>query len=129
MDPGPVATGPACPAGPDLWMREEPDGSFTVGLTREARGRIGPVAFYGPPTVGHRYAAGEPAFSIESGKWVGHLPLPAPGTVVATNEPLRGDPRPIHDDPLGEGWLFRMRPEDPAGPGRGNAPPRPAAVP
>ncbi len=107
-DPGPV-----CALGRDLWFRRDIDGSYVIGLTEAAQHRMGPIAYYRGPVAGRRYGAMEPALSLESAKWVGHLSLPASGTVVDTNGALETDPSPINRDPYGDGWLYRMRPEDP----------------
>jgi glycine cleavage system H protein len=111
--PGDRAQAPACPIGPDLWCRRDGVGSFVIGLSRQAQERAGSIAHYRGPSVGRRYARGEAAVSLESEKWVGHLPLPVPGTVIETNGSLERDPGPINRDPYGAGWLYRMRPDDP----------------
>lgn len=103
----------ACAIGTDLWCRRDRDGSYLIGLSQVAQDRAGRVAHYRGPVVGGRYGRGEPAVSLESEKWVGHLPLPVPGTVVDVNHALESDPSLINRDPYGEGWLYRMRPEDP----------------
>ena len=111
-EPKPPAA--ACAIGPDLWFRREPDGSFLLGLTDPAQRRAGKIAHYRGPVAGRFYRAGEPAISLESEKWVGHLALPAEGTVVEPNAALFDDPGAINRDPFGTGWLCRWRPKEPA---------------
>lgn len=106
-------TGAACRLGRDLWVRREEDGSYTVGLTSEAQARAGRIVHWRGPQVGTTYREGEPAVSIESEKWVGHLGVPASGMIVATNEGLYEDPAAINRDPYGGGWLYRLRAERP----------------
>ena len=114
-DPGPPSDrAPVCAISPDLWFRREPDGVYSIGLTEEAVRRAGRIARYRGPTEGRQYAARESAASIESEKWVGHLAVPIDGTVVATNEDAEADPSLVGRDPLGAGWLYRIRPSDPA---------------
>jgi glycine cleavage system H protein len=111
-DRRPVDSEAVCAIGPDLWVRAEPGGTYRVGLTDAAQRRSGPVAHYRGPTVGKFYRAGEPAVSLESGKWVGHLSLPVDSTVVATNPLVEADPSVINRDPVGAGWLYRVRPRE-----------------
>ncbi len=109
----PSGDGPACRIGTDLWYRREPDGTFRIGLTDDAVRRAGTLAQYRGPEPGRTYLGGEPAASIESEKWVGHLALPVDGTVVESNPAAEADPRTINRDPYGAGWLYRMRPSAP----------------
>lgn len=109
----PSDVGAVCPIGPDLWFRRDPDGTYVIGLTESAQRRVGSVAHYRGPTVGRSYRAGEPAVSLESEKWVGHLGLPVDGTVVAANPLIETDPTVVNRDPHGSGWLYRMRPREP----------------
>jgi glycine cleavage system H protein len=104
--------GATCAIGPDLWFRPLSDGTYVVGLTDEAQRRAGSLAHYRGPTEGRTYRAGEPAVSLESEKWVGHLGLPVDGTVVETNSRLEADPAIINRDPYRAGWLYRMRPRE-----------------
>lgn len=105
--------GPACTVGRDLWFRRAEDGTVVLGLTEAAQQRAGPISHFRGPLPGRTYRAGEPALSLESEKWVGHLALPVEGTVVATNALAERDPSTINHDPYGAGWLFRMRERDP----------------
>ncbi len=103
-----------CAIGADLWFRSDADGTVVVGLTDAAQRRAGTLAHYRGPLPGRSYRAGEPALSLESEKWVGHLGLPVDGTVVATNPEVEEEPGLINRDPYGAGWLYRMRPRVPA---------------
>jgi glycine cleavage system H protein len=38
----------------------------------------------------------------------------APGEVVAVNEALQDDPAVVNGDPYGDGWMIRVRMNDPA---------------
>ncbi len=111
---GPSSGSGVCAIGPDLWYRSDADGTVVVGLTDDAQRRAGALAHYRGPRPGRSYRAGEPAISLESEKWVGHLGLPVDGTVISTNPAVEADPASINRDPYGAGWLYRMRPRDPA---------------
>jgi glycine cleavage system H protein len=109
----PALDGATCAIGADLWFRREADGTYVVGLSDAAQRRAGPLAHYRGPIAGRTYRAGEPALSLESAKWVGHLGLPVDGSVVASNAQAESDPTTINRDPYGVGWLYRMRPKEP----------------
>lgn len=106
-------SGVPCLLDVDLWARREPDGSVTIGITDRAQLRAGPVVHWRGPAVGTFHRKGEAVVSLESEKWVGHLPMPLDGTIVATNEALYGDPTTINRDPYGRGWFYRIHPEGP----------------
>ena len=49
---------------------------------------------------------------MESGKWVGPVPAPVSGEIVAVNDALTATPGLINSDPYGAGWVARLRPSD-----------------
>jgi glycine cleavage system H protein len=51
---------------------------------------------------------------VESTKSVSDLYAPVSGDVTARNEGLDATPELVNTDPYGEGWLFELRPSDPA---------------
>ena len=93
------------------WARPEPDGTVTVGLTDVAQHLAKTLISAQPREVGRRVARGRSAGTVESGKWVGPVPAPVTGEIVAVNEKVRQDPSLINRDPYGEGWFVRIRPE------------------
>jgi glycine cleavage system H protein len=98
------------------WARPEADGTVRVGLSPFAQAELGDVAWIELPRVGARVARGEPACAIESLKSAGEVYAPVSGTVVAVNAALADEAgrAAVNRDPLGTGWLFALRPEDPA---------------
>lgn len=95
-----------------VWVRPEPDGTVTVGLTDVAQSLAKTIISATPREVGRTLAKGRSAGTVESGKWVGPVPAPVSGQIVAVNERLRSDPSLINRDPYGEGWFVRLRPTD-----------------
>ena len=59
-------------------------------------------------------AAGDTCGEVESTKSVSDIYAPVAGEVVAVNEALDATPELVNTDPYGEGWLFELRPADPA---------------
>jgi glycine cleavage system H protein len=97
------------------WARAEGE-LVRVGLSAFALAELGDVAWVELPPVGRHMQRGEAACSIESLKSAGEVYAPVSGTVVEVN-PLLADElgcSTVNRDPLGDGWLFAVRPDDPA---------------
>ncbi len=99
------------------WARLEPDGTAVrVGLSDFAQAELGDIAWIELPPVGSHLARGETACAIESLKSAGEVYAPVSGTVVSVNPALADEAgrTAINRDPLGEGWLFALAPDDPS---------------
>lgn len=96
------------------WVRREDDGSVTVGITAHAQELLGDLVFVEPPEVGTSYAAGDDCAVVESVKAASDVYSPISGEVVASNEKLGEAPETINSDPYGDGWIFRIQPDDDA---------------
>ena len=98
------------------WARIDPadPDSATLGITWYAQDALGEVVFFEPPQVGATIARDAPYAEVESVKAVSEVIAPLSGEIVEVNEELADDPRPINDDPYGEGWLVKVRLADPA---------------
>ena len=86
----------------------------TVGITDHAQEELGDVALILFPEVGRMLQRGEKYGEIESIKAVSDLYAPVSGEVVAVNESLTDAPETVNDDPLGEGWMLRLKMTQPA---------------
>lgn len=96
------------------WARLEEDGTVTVGITDHAQEALGDVVFVEHPEVGQQLAAEQEAGVVESVKAASDIYAPVSGTVVAVNEALEDAPENVNQDPYGNGWFFRLEPDDPA---------------
>ena len=94
------------------WVRMEPDGTATIGITFHAQEQLGDIVFVQTPDVGRKLAQGEECGVIESVKAAADIYSPLSGEVVAANAELETSPQNINDDPY-SAWLFRVRPSDP----------------
>ncbi|MEX2525075.1 MAG: glycine cleavage system protein GcvH [Gammaproteobacteria bacterium] len=94
------------------WIRQEEDGSLTFGITDHAQDSLGDVVFVELPEAGQTLNAGEEVAVIESVKAAGEIKLPVSGTVIEVNDALSDKPELVNSDPLGEGWFFRLKPDD-----------------
>jgi glycine cleavage system H protein len=95
------------------WVRQEADGSATVGITFHAQEMLGDVVFVEPPAVGRKVRQGEECGVIESVKAAADIYAPLTGEIVAANGELADAPEKINQDPYAA-WMFRIRPDSPA---------------
>jgi glycine cleavage system H protein len=93
-----------------VWVRPEADGTVVAGMTDVAQHLAGRIVAVSLRSLGKTLPRGKSAGTLESGKWVGAIPTPVAGEVVAVNESLKSQPARINEDPYGDGWLLRIRP-------------------
>ncbi|GAA3569356.1 glycine cleavage system protein GcvH [Marinobacter xestospongiae] len=91
------------------WVRDEGDGTATVGITDFAQEQLGDVVYIGLPEVGATVNGGEEAGVAESVKSASDVFSPVTGEVLAINESLEDEPEKVNEDPYGDGWLFKVR--------------------
>ncbi len=96
------------------WIRDNGDGTATVGITDFAQGELGDIVFVEIASVGTSVGQEESFGTIEAVKTVSELYMPVAGTIEAVNGALEADPELVNKDPYGEGWLVTIRVEDPA---------------
>ncbi len=96
------------------WLRSEDDGLVTVGITDFAQGHLGDLVYIQLPEAGKAMSKGEEAAVIESVKTAGEINMPADGTVVEINALLADEPGKVNEDPLGTGWFFKMKLNNPS---------------
>jgi glycine cleavage system H protein len=89
------------------WARLEGD-SVTVGITEFAQDQLGELVFVELPTVGAVVTQGDEAAVIESVKAAGEVKSPVGGTIMEINESLVDTPEKVNDDPMGEGWIYKV---------------------
>lgn len=96
------------------WLREEGDGTVTVGITDHAQAELGDVVYVELPAVGDEVAQGASFGVIESVKAASDLYAPVSGAVTAVNDALEAAPQQVNEDPYGAGWLLKLNPARPA---------------
>jgi glycine cleavage system H protein len=96
------------------WVRDGSGDTVRVGITDYAQDALGDVVYVTLPDVGATVTEGEACGEVESTKSVSDLFAPVTGEVTARNEGLDATPELVNSDPYGEGWLFEVRPNDPA---------------
>ena len=93
------------------WIRQESDGTVTIGITDHAQQQLGDVVFVEPPAPGRQVKKGEECAVVESVKAAADIYAPVSGEVVAANTELADAPEKVNQDPYGA-WMFRIRPSD-----------------
>jgi glycine cleavage system H protein len=91
------------------WVRTEPDGTVTVGITEFAQDALGDLVYVELPEVGRRVQGGEACAVVESVKAASDVYAPIAGEVVAVNAALKDKPESINADAFGA-WMFRLKP-------------------
>ena len=93
------------------WVRVEGDVA-TIGITDYAAHQLGDIVFVELPDPGRAVTQFGPIGVVESVKAVSDLFAPIGGEVVETNAELSGKPELVNSDPLGDGWMIRVRVAD-----------------
>lgn len=93
------------------WVRDEDDGTITIGITDHAQSALGDLVYVELPDVGRKLAAGEACAVVESVKAASDVYAPLSGEVVAVNDDLTARPEAVNEDAYGA-WLFRLRLDD-----------------
>jgi glycine cleavage system H protein len=94
-----------------VWARREGE-LVTVGMTDVAQNMAKTIVAVTPKAPGKAVQKGRNIATVESGKWVGPVPAPVSGEIVAVNGSLADTPSLINSDPYGRGWVARLRPSD-----------------
>ena len=94
------------------WVRNEGDGTVTVGITEHAQDLLGDMVFVELPDVGDEISTGDDVAVAESVKAASDIYAPITGEVVAVNEDLEDSPELVNSDAFGDGWLFKVKLED-----------------
>lgn len=94
------------------WLRMEDDGTLTIGITDHAQEALGDIVYVELPEVGDTVAVDDEVAVVESVKAASDVYAPITGEVVAINEALEDDPEIINTDPYGEGWMYRIKPDN-----------------
>lgn len=95
------------------WLRLEGD-IATVGITEHATVQLGDLVFVDLSDAEGDVSKGDTAVVVESVKAASDVYAPLDGEIVENNEALNDNPGLVNEDPLGEGWLFKMKLANPS---------------
>ena len=95
------------------WARLNDDETVTIGITEHAQELLGDMVFVEVPEVGGGFHSGDDCAVVESVKAASDVYCPIDGEVIDANAALADTPEIVNQDPFGDGWLFKIKPEDP----------------
>ncbi|WP_099867010.1 glycine cleavage system protein GcvH [Pararhizobium haloflavum] len=93
------------------WLNIEGD-TATIGITTHAAEQLGDLVFVELPEVGASFEKGGEAATVESVKAASEVYAPLGGDVVEVNEKIVDDPSLVNSDPMGSGWMFKLKLSD-----------------
>ena len=91
------------------WAKLDGD-LVTIGITDFAVEQLGELVYLDLPDVGRSLDAGEALGEVESVKAVSDINSPVAGEVVEANTGLPDDLESLQNDPMGAGWLIKVKP-------------------
>jgi glycine cleavage system H protein len=95
------------------WVKNEADGTISIGITEHAQELLGDMVFVENPAVGRKLKAKEECAVVESVKAAADVYAPVSGVVTAVNGELDSVPELINSDPYAA-WMFKMKPDNAA---------------
>ncbi|AXB34371.1 glycine cleavage system protein GcvH [Vibrio campbellii] len=96
------------------WVRDNGDGTATIGISEHAQEMLGDVVFVDLPDVEDEVEAGESFSLVESVKAASDIYSPITGEVVEINEELEDSPELINEEPYEGGWIVKVKLSDPS---------------
>jgi len=96
------------------WVKQNPDGTVTVGITHHAQDLMGDMVYVDLPQAGAQVAAGKECGVVESVKAASDIYAPVSGEIAEANAALAAVPETVNKDPYGAGWMFRLKPANKA---------------
>ncbi len=97
------------------WVKDNGDGTVTVGISEHAQELLGDVVFVDLPEIGDNTTAGEGFSLVESVKAASDVYAPVSGEIIAINEELEDSPELINESPFEEGWIAKLKLDDVSG--------------
>ena len=94
------------------WVSSSGD-ELLIGITNHAQDSLGDVTFVELPDVGARFGEKEVFGVVESVKAASDLYMPVAGEIIEVNDGLNDSPETVNSDPYGEGWMIKVRPDQP----------------
>lgn len=94
------------------WVKVEGDVA-TVGITDYAQDQLGDIIYVELPEVGRKVKQMEAVATVEAVKTAADVYSPVSGEVIEINAKLSEKPELLNEDPYGEGWMFKLRMENP----------------
>lgn len=94
------------------WIKVDGDIAIT-GITDYAQSELSDIVMVEPPGAGQKIKTGDAVGTIEAVKAVTDLYACINGEVTEVNDAVVADPSIINKDAYGEGWIYKMKIDDP----------------
>lgn len=95
------------------WLAAHSDGTAFLGITKYASDALGDATYVELPEKETQLEAGEAYGSVESVKSASEVYQPVSGEIIEANNKLESQPQLINTDPLGDGWIARIKITEP----------------
>ncbi|OMO22251.1 glycine cleavage system protein GcvH [Vibrio lentus] len=99
-------------AGSHEWVKDNGDGTVTIGISEHAQEMLGDVVFVDLPDTGDEIEAGESFSLVESVKAASDIYAPISGEIVEINEELEDSPELINEESYEGGWIVKVKMSD-----------------
>ncbi len=94
------------------WVRDNGDGTVTIGISEHAQEMLGDVVFVDLPEVEDEIEAGESFSLVESVKAASDIYAPVSGEIIEINEELEDSPELINEESYEGGWIVKVKMSD-----------------
>lgn len=91
------------------WIRDNEDGTITVGITDFAQSELGDIVFVELEPEGFEFDKDEVFGTVEAVKTVSELFAPVSGEIIEVNEELEDDPELVNNQPYKSGWMVKIK--------------------
>lgn len=91
------------------WVRDNGDGTVTVGITDFAQSELGDIVFVEIDDNDDEIAKDDTFGTVEAVKTVSELYMPVTGSIAEINQKLEDEPELVNEDPYGEGWMIKIK--------------------
>ncbi len=95
-----------------FWVRIDGD-LLVMGMNDFAQTMAGDIVYVQLPPGGKKLILGKKFAKVESGKWLGKVYAPVNGVLHSSNQALEVNPGLINEDCYGEGWMYKIKADDP----------------
>ena len=96
------------------WVKDNGDGTVTIGISDHAQQMLGDVVFVDLPELESEVDAGESFSLVESVKAASDIYTPITGEIMEVNEELEDSPELINEEPYEGGWIAKIKMSDAA---------------
>lgn len=94
------------------WVKDNGDGTVTIGISEHAQEMLGDVVFVDLPDTDDEIEAGESFSLVESVKAASDIYAPISGEIVEINEELEDSPELINEESYEGGWIVKVKMSD-----------------